>query len=99
MRESRGLFQREADLRIGGEVWSATLPAIPTICDDVAAGSIGEVRRSIDRPTDNFRRRVHSRLRRQAAGKAQRAQETFGNGVSLSAGQPPLARGAVQTLD
>ena len=99
MREGRGLLQRKADLRIGGEVGAAALLARAGVGDDVAGRAIGEIGRACRRPFGDAGRNVHARPRRLAAGDAQRLQETFGDGIGLAAGQPPRARRRVEALD
>jgi len=99
VREGRSLLQWKTDLRIGGEVGVAALPAITRIGDDVAARPIGEIGRRLRRPLNNFRRDIGSRPRGQAAGDVQRLEEAFGDRIGLAAGQPPRARRGVETLD
>ncbi len=97
--EGRRLFQRKADLRIGGEVGMAALFVRAAVGDDVAARTIAEIGRRRSRPFGKIGGNVGARPRRQAAGDAQRFQETLGDRIGLAAGQPPRARRRVQALD
>jgi hypothetical protein len=51
--ESRGLFQRKSNLRIGVDVGMAALFAKAAVGDDVAAGPIGEIGRTLGGPLGN----------------------------------------------
>src|SRR6266851_5518437 len=98
MDESRGLFQRISNLRIGGEVSAAALFAKAAVGNDVPCRAIAEIKGLFRRPLGNPRGNIHSRPRRLAAGDAQRFEETLGDGVGLAAGKPPRAGGTVETL-
>ena len=97
--EGRSLFQRKADLRIGGEVGVAAPFARAAVGDDVAARVIGEVGRGCGRPLGDVGRDIPARPRRLAAGDAQRFQETLGDRIGLAASQPPRPRRRVEALD
>ena len=90
--KGRRFLDRKADLRIGGPVDMAALLARTAAGEDVAARTVGEFGRNRRRPFGEIGRNVPSRPRGQAAGNAQRFQETLGDRIGFAAGQPPRAR-------
>ena len=97
--KGRRFLYGKADLRIDGPVDVAALLARTAAGDDVAARTIAEIGRNRRRPLGELGRNIPSRPRGQAAGNAQRFQETLGDRIGFAAGQPPRPRRGIETLD